>query len=119
MGYMDVQAWKNMISFSANIQARPTMSDHIELWYTNLHLANARDNWYRASQGVYVFSQPGNTETDIGDEIDVVWTHFIMNGMVAFQGGYGHLWPGSYISKNLGRTAAGQDWAYVQLWINF
>lgn len=119
MGYMDVMAWKNMISFSGNIQARPTANDHIEVWYTNLHLANARDNWYRASQGVYVFSQPGNTKTDIGDEIDVVWTHFIMNGMVAFQGGYGHLWPGSYISQNLGRNAVGQDWAYVQLWINF
>lgn len=119
MGYMDVMAWKNMMSFSGNVQARPAANDHIEVWYTNLHLANARDNWYRASQGVYVFSQPDNTETHIGDEIDVVWTHFFMNGMVAFQGGYGHLWPGSYISKNLGRNAVGQDWAYVQLWINF
>ncbi len=119
MGYMDVQAWKNMMSFSGNIQARPTVNDHIELWYTNLHLANARDNWYRASQGVYVFSQPGNTKTYIGDEIDVVWTHFFMNGMVAFQGGYGHLFPGPYISQNLGRSAVGQDWAYAQLWINF
>lgn len=119
MGYMDVQAWKNMMLFSGNLQARPTPSDHIELWYTNLYLANARDNWYRAGQGVYMFSLPNNTENHIGDEVDVVWTHFFMNGMVAFQGGYGHLWPGSYISHNLGRRAVGQDWAYAQLWINF
>ncbi len=119
MGYMDVIAWKNMMSFSGNFQARPTTNDHIELWYTNIHLANARDNWYRASQGVYVFSQPDNTETHIGDEVDVVWTHFFMSGMVAFQGGYGHLFPGSYISRNLGARAVGQDWAYAQLWINF
>ena len=57
--------------------------------------------------------------THIGDEVDVVWTHFSMNGMVAFQGGYGHLFPGPYISHNLGRHAVGQDWAYAQLWINF
>ncbi|MBS0183527.1 MAG: alginate export family protein [Nitrospira sp.] len=119
MGYMDVMAWKNMMSFSGNFQARPSSNDHIEIWYTNLNLANARDNWYRASQGVYVFSQPDNTETHIGDEIDFVWTHFLMNGMVAFQTGYGHLWPGPYISRNLGRRAVGQDWAYAQLWINF
>lgn len=119
MGYMDVVAWKNMMSFSGNFQARPTTNDHIELWYTNIHLANARDNWYRASQGVYVFSQPDNTETHIGDEVDVVWTHFFMGGMVAFQGGYGHLFPGAYISRNLGGRAVGQDWAYAQLWINF
>ena len=36
MGYMDVQAWKNMMSPSANFQARPTTADHIEVWYTNL-----------------------------------------------------------------------------------
>lgn len=119
MGYMDVIAWKNMMSFSGNFQARPTKDDHVELWYTNLHLANARDNWYRGSQGVYVFSRSDNTETYIGDEIDVVWTHFFMSGMVAFQTGYGHLFPGPYISQNLGRHAVGQDWAYAQLWINF
>ena len=119
MGYMDVMGWKNMMSFSGNFQARLSKDDHIELWYTNLHLANARDNWYRASQGVYVFSRPDNTVTHIGDEVDVVWTHFFMNGMVAFQGGYGHLFPGPYVSHNLGRRAVGQDWAYFQLWINF
>ena len=119
MGYMDVMGWKNMMSFSGNFQARLSKDDHIELWYANLHLANARDNWYRASQGVYVFSRPDNTATHVGDEVDVVWTHFFMNGMVAFQGGYGHLFPGPYISHNLQRNAVGQDWGYFQLWINF
>ncbi|MGE0643415.1 MAG: alginate export family protein [Nitrospira sp.] len=119
MGYMDVMAWKNMMSFSGNFQARATQNDHIEIWYTNLHLANSKDNWYRASQGVYVYSRPDNDKTHVGDEINLVWTHFFMSGMVAFQTGYGHFWPGSYVSHNLGRRAVGQDWAYAQLWINF
>ena len=119
MGYMDVQAWKNMLSFSANLQARPTENDHLEIWYSNLNLANAQDNWYRASQGVYVFSKAGNTTTHIGDELDFVWTHLFMDGKLAFQAAYSHLWPGAYISQNLGRHAVGQDWAYGQLWINF
>jgi len=118
MGYMDVQAWKNMMSPSINFQARPTKDDHIEVWATSLNLANSQDNWYRGSQGVYVFSKNGNTKKHIGDELDVAWTHMFMDGKLAFQAAYGHLFAGSYIRENLG-TSSNQDWAYVQLWMNF
>ncbi|TKS60435.1 MAG: hypothetical protein EWM72_01323 [Nitrospira sp.] len=118
MGYMDVQGWKNMLLISANLQARPTKDDHIEFWYTNLNLASAQDNWYRASQGVYVFSKAGNTKTHIGDELDFTWTHMFMDGKLAFQTTYGHLFTGGYIRENLG-TSTNQSWAYVQLWLNF
>jgi len=118
MGYMDVQAWKNMLSPSVNFQARPTKDDHIEVWYTNLNLANKQDNWYRGTQGVYVFSKTGNTKSHIGDEIDFTWTHMFMDGKLAFQATWGHLFAGGYIQQNLG-TSSNQDWAYVQLWMNF
>ena len=104
MGYMDVQGWKNMLLLSANLQARPTKDDHIEFWYTNLNLASAQDNWYRASQGVYVFSKAGNTKTHIGDELDFTWTHMFMDGKLAFQTTYGHLFTGGYIRENLGTS---------------
>ena len=119
MGYMDVQAWKNMLSPSGNFQVRPTKDIHVEVWYTRMHLANAKDNWYRGSQGVYMFSHANNTKTHIGDEIDVSYTHLFMDGKVSFQATYGHLFPGAYIAANLGGRAVGQDWAYGQLWMNF
>jgi hypothetical protein len=118
MGYMDIQAWKNMMSPSANLQLRPSKDDHFEFWYTHLNLANARDNWYRGAQGTYVFSKAGNTARHIGSELDFTWTHMFMDGKLAFQATYGHLFSGSYISENLG-TANDQQWAYVQLWMNF
>ena len=118
MGYMDVQAWKNMMSPSINFQARPTKDDHFEIWATSLNLANKEDNWYRGSQGAYVFSKVGNTKTHIGDEIDIAYTHMFMDGKLAFQAAYGHLYAGGYIQENLG-TSRGQDWAYAQLWVNF
>jgi hypothetical protein len=118
LGYMDVQAWKNMMSPSANFQARPSKDDHIEIWYTHLNLANAQDNWYRGSQGVYVFSKVGNTKKHIGQEIDFTWTHMFMDGKMAFQATYGHLFAGGYIQENLG-SSVDQEWAYVQLWMNF
>jgi hypothetical protein len=118
MGYMDVQAWKNMMSPSVNFQARPSKDDHIEFWYTNLNLANAQDNWYRGAQGAYVFSRVGNTKKHIGDELDFSWTHMMMDGKLSFQATYGYMFAGSYIEQNLG-TSTNQQWGYVQLWMNF
>ncbi|HEV8540512.1 MAG TPA: alginate export family protein, partial [Nitrospiraceae bacterium] len=63
MGYMDIIAWKNMIDPQVNFQLRPTERDHFEFWWNHMRLANAKDNWYRGAQGVYVWSKPTNTAT--------------------------------------------------------
>lgn len=118
MGYMDTMGWKNTFTWSANFQARPTVDDHIEVWYTNLNLANSRDNWYRASQGVYAYSKVGNTTNHVGDELDFTWTHFFMDGKIAFQTNFSYMFTGPYIRENLG-TTKDQTWAYAQLWLNF
>lgn len=118
MGYMDVMGWKNTLTWSANFQARPTRDDHIEIWYTHLNLANARDNWYRASQGVYVYSKVDNTANHVGSEVDFTWTHMFMDGKLAFQTSFAYLFTGPYIRENLG-TTKDQTWAYAQLWLNF
>ncbi len=118
MGYMDTIAWKNMMKPSINLQFRPTKDDHIEIWATSLNLANTKDNWYRAAQGVYVFSRTDNNKRHIGNELDIIWTRFFMDGKLSFQAGYGHLFAGAYIAENLG-TKVDQDWAYAQLWVNF
>jgi hypothetical protein len=118
MGYMDVQAWRNMLSPSANFQIRPTKNDHFEIWYTNLNLANSKDNWYRGSQTVYVFSKQNNTNKHIGDEVDFTLTHMFADGKVAVQMDYSYLWIGDYIKNNLGNNS-NQQWAYISLWMNF
>jgi hypothetical protein len=41
-----------------------------------------------------------------------------MDDKLSFQAVCGHLFSGAYIAENLG-TSADQDWAYVQLWMNF
>ena len=75
-------------------------------------------NWYRAPQGAYVFSRTDNNKRHLGNEIDIIWTHFFMDGKLSFQVGYGHLFAGDYIEENLG-TSTDQDWAYAQSWANF
>jgi hypothetical protein len=118
MGYMDVQGWKNMMAFAVNLQFRPTKDDHIEVWASDFNLANTKDNWYRATQVVYVYSKADNNKRHVGNELDFAWTHMFMDGKLSLQTVYGHMWTGAYIQENLG-TSTDQDWAYVQLWINF
>jgi hypothetical protein len=118
MGYMDVMAWKNMLTPSANIQFRPSARDHFEIWYNNFNLASARDNWYRGSQTVYVFSSNTNTAKHIGDELDFTWTRVFADGKVALQASYAYMWSGDYIRQQLGNNS-NQQWAYASLWVNF
>jgi hypothetical protein len=118
MGYADVIAWRNMLAPQANFQFRPTERDHFEFWYMHMRLANKADNWYRASQGPYIWTKAGNTEAHIGDETDFTWTRMFADGKVSLQATYGHIFAGAYIKQNLG-TATDQQWGFVQLWMNF
>jgi hypothetical protein len=47
---------------------------------SELNLANPKNNWYRAGQGLYVFSRTDNNKRHLGDEIAIIWTHFFMDG---------------------------------------
>ena len=109
MGYMDVMAWKNMLSPSVNFQARPSARDHIELWYTNMNLASSQDCWYRAAQNCYVFSNANNTKKHIGDEIDVSWTRMFAGGKVAFHATYGTWFSSGYLTSTLNQQV-NQHW---------
>ncbi len=117
-GFMLNKAWKNSIQPQINIQFRPTVRDHIEFWGQLHYLPNARDNWYRGSQGVLVFSRPDNTANHVGNEADVAWTRMFADGKVSLSIIYGHFFAGEYVRSNLG-TSRDQDWGVVQLWMNF
>lgn len=125
MGYADVQAWKNMVAPQVNFQFRPDFGpfsagrDHFEIWYMSMNLANARDNYYRAGQGPYIFSRNDNTKKHVGDEIDFSWTRMFADGKVAFQATYGHIFTGGYMTHNMPGTPTNQEWGFVQLWMNF
>jgi hypothetical protein len=118
VGYMLNGAWRNSVQLQLNLQFRPSARDHVEVAVLRKYLANARDNWYRGSQGPLVFSRADNRETHVGDEVDVAWTRMFGDGKVSLAVIYGHFFSGPYISRNLG-TGADQDWGIVQLWTNF
>ncbi|MDA0740016.1 MAG: alginate export family protein [Nitrospirae bacterium] len=124
-GYMDRMSWKNMIHFAANLNLRPTKNSHLEISGHKFYLNETNDNWYGANQAIFVTSKEGNTEDDLGSEVDVVYTMFFTPGNhVAWQIGGGVFMPGDFIDGNTssafnGVGVANETWGYTQLWINW
>ncbi len=118
-GYMDRMSWKNMVHYAGSLQLRPTKNSHFEVLGHIFKLQTETDNWYSAGQGVFMTSAAGNTEDDLGSEIDVVYTLFFHENKVGWQTGYGHFFPGDYVETTATGDAPGEDWGYTSLWINF
>ncbi len=137
MGYMDLFAWKNMIAYSGNVKLKPTDASHLEIagWIFRKQVSG--DNWYRAAQNTYFANRVvggvnRTPSSSLGQEIDVIFTHFFKEGKVAFQLGYGHFFAGQFLeqldAQNRTNTAApigregsplDQDWGYTQIHVNF
>ena len=119
-GYMDRMSWKNMNHFAFGLQMRPQKQSHFEITGHIFSKQEATDRWYHAGQGgMPVQAAAGDTETDLGEEIDVVYTHFFTPGNhVAWQIGGGVFLPGAMID-NAVPNATEQSWGYTQLWVNF
>ena len=120
-GYMDNQSWKNMNHLAFGLQLRPNKDSHFEVTGHLFSLMEAGDNWYGAAQTAQTFANgPGATSDKIGEEIDVVYTHFFTPGNhVAWQIGGGVFLPGTRLDQAAGGNAAEQTWGYTQLWVNF
>ena len=122
-GYMDRMSWKNMNHLAFGLQLRPNKDSHFEVTGHLLSKQESADNWYWAAQTanapIQMAANHGGS-TDLGEEIDVVYTHFFTPGNhVAWQIGGGVFIPGQAIDNAVGGNASEQTWGYTQLWVNF
>lgn len=119
-GYMDRMSWKNMNHLAFGLQMRPNADSHFEVTGHIFSKQEATDRWYHAGQGAMpVQASAGNTATDLGEEVDVVYTHFFTPGNhVAWQIGGGVFLPGAMVDNEIA-NASEQTWGYTQLWVNF
>ena len=117
-GYMDRMSWKNMNHLAFGLQLRPNKDSHFEVTGHLFSLQETTDSLYHAGQ-VAIATGTGND--DVGEEIDVVYTHFFTPGNhVAWQIGGGVFLPGAYFDNAArGGNASEQTWGYTQLWVNF
>ncbi len=121
-GYMDRMSWKNMNHMAFGLQMRPNADSHFEVTGHVFSLAEAQGGWYHAGQARLGFADSG-TSTEIGEEVDVVYTHFFGAGNhVAWQIGGSVFLPGERLDQAaaaVGNSSSEQTWGYTQLWVNF
>ena len=121
-GYMDRMAWKNMNHVAVGLQMRPNKDSHFEVTGHLFSKQESTDNWYGAAQTVAPLGAAASHggSTDLGEEVDVVYTHFFTPGNhVAWQIGGGVFLPGEAVDNAAGGNASEQSWGYTQLWVNF
>ncbi len=118
-GYMDRMSWKNMNHVALGLQMRPNADSHFEVTGHIFNRQETADGVYHAGQ--VQFLAPGTSNsTDVGEEVDVVYTHFFTPGNhVAWQIGGGVFLPGQFLDDSRGGDAGEQSWGYTQLWVNF
>lgn len=117
-GYMDRMSWKNMNHLAFGLQMRPNADSHFEVTGHIFKRQEETDGVYHAGQAQFLM--PNNSSLDVGEEVDVVYTHFFTPGNhVAWQIGGGVFLPGEFIDNMRGGNASEQTWGYTQLWVNF
>ena len=121
-GYMDRMSWKNMNHLAFGLQMRPNADSHFEVTGHLFQRQESTDGVYHAGQAQFL-TVPGSNNSnsaDVGEEVDVVYTHFFTPGNhVAWQIGGGVFLPGQFIDDSRGGNASEQTWGYTQLWVNF
>jgi len=137
MGYADRMAWRNMVGYSASLQAKPSSEQQLDFRFWIFRKANNNDCWYNANQACFsTATATGNsgggnttniaTSDSLYKEIDGVYTIFFKDNKVAWQTGAAYLIAGRMLDQLAagnaaanGHSAVNSIWAYTQLHVNF
>ena len=97
---------------------KPTETSGLSLDYHIFRLVEKADNWYAASGQIFRATPAGNSETDLGTEIDFV-VYAMVKEKIRLEGGYGRFFPGDYVKVNFPTATDESNFAYVQIGLSF
>lgn len=117
-GYMDYVGWRNMQDLRVSISVKPGASSGMSLDYHRFSLAEKADHWYAASGAVFRTTPAGNTESDLGQEVDLV-AYAMVKEKLRLEAGYGRFFPGDYVKVNFPAAADASDFFYLQTSVSF
>lgn len=117
-GYMDYVGWRNMQAMRLSLSIKPSGSSGVSLDYHRFSLVEESDRWYSASGAPFgPAPTAGNSETDLGQEIDLVG-YLMLKEKVRLEAGYSRFLPGDYVDVNFPASDA-SDWFYLQVGVSF
>ncbi len=117
-GYMDYVGWRNMQDLRASFGIKPGKASGVNLDYHRFSLAEKADNWYAASGKVFRITPAGNTETALGQELDLV-AYTMIKEKLRLEAGYGRFIPGKYVKTNFPSANDPSDFFYLQTGVSF
>ena len=115
---MDYVGWRNMQDLRFSLGVKPTQTSNVSLDYHLFCLAKEADHWYAASGRIFRSTPAGNSELELGQEIDVV-AYTIIKEKLRLEGGYGHFYPGQYVKTNFTGASDDSDFVYLQAGVSF
>lgn len=117
-GMMDYVGWRNMQGLRLSLGVKPTKNSGIGLDYHRFFLADKADHWYAASGKIFRTAPPGNSSTELGQELDVV-VYGMIKEKLRMEAGYGRFYPGEYVKANFPSADDPSDFFYVQTGVGF
>jgi Alginate export len=117
-GYMDYVGWRNMQDIRISFEIKPTTTSGMSVDGHFLWLADKADHWYAASGQIFRTTPAGNSQTALGQEIDLV-AYAMIKERLRLEAGYSHFFPGDYVRTNFPLATDGSDFAYLQTGLNF
>ncbi len=123
-GYMDFLSLQNLQDLRAIYQLKPTTRMSVSLEGHAFWLADTHDVLYNVGGGGRTTGGYGvhpTYDSYVGSEVDLI-AGYAVTRYSQIEVGYGHFFPGEYITKTLSAPASGSrdaDWVYLQTTIKF
>lgn len=122
-GIMDLVGWRNIHDVRLNLTVKPIKKLTVAVDYHMFWLADTHDFFYpQGGSGRNGLGYGRNSSYDsyLGSEVDID-VNYPITPWLAFRGGYGHFFTGSYIdsSKASRGGSTDSDWVYIQGTLNF
>lgn len=117
-GYMDYVGWRNMQDLRASFGLKPGKASGVNLDYHRFSLAEKSDNWYAASGKIFRTTPSGNSETALGQEIDLA-AYTMIKEKLRLEAGYSRFFPGKYVKTDFPSASDPSDFFYLQTGVSF
>jgi hypothetical protein len=104
---MDLLGRQNIEDWNAQLNLKPSDQTQFQIWYHVFHLQNPNDAMYGIT-GTPVRGPNPAAGTDVGQELDLLFTWFITQRTDIVLG-YSHFFAGSYITRSAVGAQIGSD----------
>ena len=111
-GRMNFFSWMNLVDVQVGASVKPMKKMKLSLDYHHFTLAQKKDAWYYCNGKKMRWDPTGESGSDLGDEIDLIWKYHV-HRYITLMAGCAAFFPGDFIKKT--GTHENAYWAFSQV----